>query len=108
MIFAIICDVFHDIKYHTTVTASPGCYFEKKMDTELSWRQRQRVLLLDEVKRLSQVNWCDVGMHAALSFTDMEDLVSKNASSPIQQYFRYKAAESGEPKDSNEALCHFC
>lgn len=39
----------------------------------------------------------------------MEDLVSKkNASSPIWQYFGFKAGENGEPKDLNEAICRLC
>ncbi len=48
-----------------------------KMHTELLWQQRQCLLLFDEVKRLSHVNWHDAGMHADMctrQYTDMEDL----------------------------------
>ncbi len=45
---------------------------------ELPWQRRQGTLLFDEIERLSQVNWHDVGMHAELQHTDMEDLILKN------------------------------
>ncbi len=51
-----------NIEYRTAVTASLGFYSEKKMHTQLPWWGRQRVLLFEEVERLSQVIWCDVGM----------------------------------------------
>ncbi len=38
----------------------------------------------------------------------MEDLVLKNASSLIRQYFSFKAEENGEPKVSNEDICRLC
>ncbi len=53
-------------------------YFEKKMNVEQPWQQKQRSLLFDEVKRLSQVNWHDVGMCAALKHTDMKFKKKKN------------------------------
>ncbi len=54
-----------------------GFYFEMKMHEELLWQHRQHTFQSDEVERSSQVNWHDVGMHATLYYTDMEDLVSK-------------------------------
>ncbi len=44
--------------------ASSGFYFEKNMHAELPWQWRQHGLLFDEVERLSQVKWHDVGVHA--------------------------------------------
>ncbi len=76
---------------------------------ELLWQRRQCPLLFDEVKGLSQGNWHDVGMHAALNYTDMEDLLTKkNVSSPVCQYFRFKAGENGKPKDLKAAICLCC
>ncbi len=65
-IFAVVCDIFHNIKYQAAVTAFSGFYFEKRLHAELLWQRRQRVLLSDESERFLQVNWHDVGMHAAL------------------------------------------
>ncbi len=49
---------------------------------------RQLVVLSDKVEKLSQVNWYDVGVHAALQYTDLEDIVSKkSATLPIWQHF---------------------
>ncbi len=63
------------------------------MHAELLWRRRQCDLPFDKVEKLLQVN---IGMHAALQCTCMEDLVSKeNASSPIWQYPSFKAGENG-------------
>ncbi len=64
------------------------------MYVELPWQRRQHRLLFDEMERLSQVDWPDVAMHAALSHTDVEDLFSKkNTNSPIWQKFQLKAGE---------------
>ncbi len=46
--------------------------------------KREHMLLFKEVERLLQVNWHDVGMHAAFQYTDMEDLVSRR--SPARQF----------------------
>ncbi len=75
MIFAVICDIFHNIAYQAAVTTSWGFYFEKEMHVELRWQRRQHALLFDEVLRSSQVNWRDAEMHAALQLTNMEDLL---------------------------------
>ncbi len=57
-----------------------------------------------EMERLLQVSWNDAGMHA-----DMKDLVLKKIiSSPIWQYFRFKANENGEPRDSNKVMGRAC
>ncbi len=53
------------LQYRTTVKTTSSFYFEKKMQAELQWRRRQRVLLFDEVESSSQVTWHDVGMSAA-------------------------------------------
>ncbi len=64
-----------------------GSYFKEKTYVELPWQRRQHTLLFDEMERLSQVNWPDVAMHAALSHTDVEDLFSKkNTNSPIWNF----------------------
>ncbi len=76
-------------------TTSFGIFFMVSNIEQLLWhlqalfckenvQQRRRVVLFDEVERLSQVNCYDVGLHAALKYTDMKDLVlKKNPSSPI-------------------------
>ncbi len=69
ILFAI-CVIFQNNPI--AVTASLGFYFEKKTHAELPRQQRQCGLLFEEVERLSQVNWHDVGMHATLEPTDME------------------------------------
>ncbi len=53
-------------------------------------------MLFGMVERLSQVSWHDVGMHAVLKYTDLEDLVSKNASLSIWQCFGFRAGRRGE------------
>ncbi len=73
--FAIICDISHNFEYEAAVMASLGFYFKKKMHSELPCQWRQNTLLFDKVEMLSQVNWHDVGVHAVLSYTDMQDLV---------------------------------
>ncbi len=66
----------------------------------------QNMLLFDHLKRLSQVNWHHVGVHATLQYTDMKDLVSKkNASLAI---FGFSAKENGKPKDLKESLIFLC
>ncbi len=76
--------------------ASSGFYFEKKMHTEMPWQPWQRMLIFDEVERLSQVHWQDVGRHAALKHKDIGDLVlKKNATLPIWQYFGFETGENG-------------
>ncbi len=77
-----------------TVLTSLGFYFENKMHAELSWRPRDPVLLFNEAKRLSRVNWQDVGMNAALSLA----LSLKIAGSPIWQRFRFEMTKQGEPQ----------
>ncbi len=71
-IFAVICNIFHNIKYQTAVMAPLDFYFEKKMHAELPWWQRHCALPFEKVERLSQVIWHDVGMHTVLSYTGME------------------------------------
>ncbi len=65
------------------------------------------MLLFAEVERLLQVNWHDVDINAALSYRDMEDIVSKkNVSSLIWKYFRFKAAENGKSRRPYVTLAH--
>ncbi len=74
------------------------------MHVELPWWQRQHALLFGKVERLSEVSWHDVGMHAVLKYTDLEDLVSKNASLSIWQYFRVKQEKISLLKQTHNSL----
>ncbi len=60
MISAVTSDIFYN------VMGSSGFYFDKKMHAELLWRLMHHVFLVDEMERLSHINWNDVGMPSAL------------------------------------------
>ncbi len=61
--------ICHHLRYFSVkedVASSSGFYFEKNMHVEMLWWQRQPASIFEEMERFSQVNWHDVGMHAAL------------------------------------------
>ncbi len=79
VIFAVIHDIRHSIEYWIAVTISSGFYFEKKMHAELLWWRKQHALQFDKDNFVSK----------------------KNVSSPVWQYFRFKAGENGKLSHDN-------
>lgn len=54
VIFAIICNIFHNIKYRIVVMVSSDFYFENKMHAELSWQWRQHASIFGKLARLGR------------------------------------------------------
>ncbi len=90
-VFAVGCNISHNVEYPTTAMASSGFYFKKKINARLLWGWKNaHCFFWRAYHRLT-------GMMQAALYTYIDNLVSeKNASSPIEQYFLFKAGENGE------------